>query len=384
MSAKVINRVKDSILDGKRHEFIHALTATVFFIAFIFMAALPVMGQSSGSSPAASAPAAPQTKLSEPAELLRTAENMNRLAYPGATPWHLKSTYETLDLDGHKTGHGVYEVFYAGPNKYKEIYESKQFSQTNYRTDHGVFRTGEKLWAYGPERMVNFRLLPRFPNDDALRATTQQLQMLPIDGPALRCISLDRKSPSPAVTRTIASTYCLDPNNLALRYEAGVGVTTYEITGSTSRNDNVVFHDHFVAREIVVKLSDKPYLRIHVDILEDLPKIDEAIFQPPADAVTPDPAPVIVPDTAMSSRLLKRVAPGNVSVSANVPIYKYVALAIVVGADGRVVGVRPLSGDKSLESDVVKAVNQWVYRPFTVNDKPVMAESEVVESFGQK
>ena len=55
---------------------------------------------------------------------------MNRLIYPQVQPWHLKATYEVLDSDGHKTGHGFYEVFYAAPNKYKEDIRKKQFAQT--------------------------------------------------------------------------------------------------------------------------------------------------------------------------------------------------------------------------------------------------------------
>ena len=309
---------------------------------------------------------------------------MNRLIYPDAPPWHLKATYDILDTDGRKNGHGVYEVFYAGPKKYKEVYESKQFSQTTYNTDHGAFRAGEMLGAYGAERLINNRIFARLPNEAVLQATTQQLALLPIDGPPLRCISLDRKASLPGGLKAVTSTYCLDPNNLALRYESGVGATSAENSSTTSRNEVILFHDHFAAREIIVKFADKPYVRIHVDVLEDIAKVNDADFQPPANAAQPEPSRPVIPDGIMTARLLKRVNPSSLTVYGADRMNKQVVLAIVVGKDGRVLGVRPVDGDKALESDTIKAVSQWVYRPYMISNQPVEVETEVVETFGKK
>ena len=131
-------------------------------------------------------------------------------------------------------------------------------------------------------------------------------------------------------------------------------------------------------------LLDKPFLRIHVDVLEDIAKINDADFQPPAGAGTPEPPRPIVPDAVMAARILKQVDPAALTIYGGGTIKSQVILAIVVGKDGHVLGIRPISGEKMLVTDTIKAVNQWVYRPFMINNQPVEVETEVLESFGKK
>ena len=61
-----------------------------------------------------------------------------------------------------------------------------------------------------------------------------------------------------------------------------------------------------------------------------------------------------------------------------------VVLSIVVGKDGHVLAVKPVSGLKDLQDDVIKAVSQWVYQPVMVNNEPVEVETEIIEQFGAK
>jgi protein TonB len=58
-----------------------------------------------------------------------------------------------------------------------------------------------------------------------------------------------------------------------------------------------------------------------------------------------------------------------------------VVVTAVVGADGRVKDVRVLSGHPLLRNAAVAAVKEWVYKPTTLNGKPVDSESRIVLNF---
>jgi periplasmic protein TonB len=58
-----------------------------------------------------------------------------------------------------------------------------------------------------------------------------------------------------------------------------------------------------------------------------------------------------------------------------------VKLAIVVGKDGRVIDVEPLTGPESLISAAVDAVSRWRYKPTLLNGRPVEMETTVDVGF---
>ena len=348
-------------------------------LSALFLSSSPAFGQITLPS---AAPASTQPDLNSPAELIRLSALMNRLTYAQVRPWHLRATYEVMDSDGHKVEHGTYDVFFGGPQKYKEVYASKHFSQTTYMTDHGAFRTGEMLGAFGADRLLVSKIFVHLPNDAVLQATSQQMSPITLDGVSLRCIEISMKAPQTTV-RTVPNTYCLDANNLSLRYERSVGSTSAELSGATWFNQVTLFHDHFVARDINVTYFDKPYLHAHVDVLEDLGTVNDADFQPPPNASPTQTGRPVVSDTAMKARIIKRVSPKDVRVSGVNP-NGLVVLSIVVGKDGHVLAVKPVSGLKDLQDDVIKAVSQWVYQPVMVNNEPVEVETEIIEQFGAK
>jgi hypothetical protein len=58
-----------------------------------------------------------------------------------------------------------------------------------------------------------------------------------------------------------------------------------------------------------------------------------------------------------------------------------VQLAMVVGKDGSVIDVRPLTGEPSLVDAAVDAVQQWKYRPLLLNGFPVEVQTTVEVRF---
>ena len=53
----------------------------------------------------------------------------------------------------------------------------------------------------------------------------------------------------------------------------------------------------------------------------------------------------------------------------------------VVGADGTVRGLNPVSGDRRLRGAAIEAVQQWHYKPYLVNGTPVDFETTVTINF---
>jgi TonB family protein len=58
-----------------------------------------------------------------------------------------------------------------------------------------------------------------------------------------------------------------------------------------------------------------------------------------------------------------------------------VVLQILIGEDGRVHDIKPLSGHKQLVPAAIGAVEQWRYQPYLLNGRPVEVETEVTVNF---
>ena len=86
------------------------------------------------------------------------------------------------------------------------------------------------------------------------------------------------------------------------------------------------------------------------------------------------------PDVA-STYLLQRVEPQYPDEARQQGIQGSVVLDAVVGADGAVRGLNPISGNQQLRSAAIEAVQQWHYKPYLVNGTPVDFETTVTLNF---
>ena len=76
-------------------------------------------------------------------------------------------------------------------------------------------------------------------------------------------------------------------------------------------------------------------------------------------------------DDWQADMLLERVAPAAHEGAGKVD------LTIVVGHDGGVIEVRPMSGSEELIAPAINAVKQWRFRPTTLNGRPVEVQARV-------
>jgi hypothetical protein len=115
-----------------------------------------------------------------------------------------------------------------------------------------------------------------------------------------------------------------------------------------------------------VTIFDKPYVQIHVETLEDLNETKDVDFQPLAAAVRAAPPMPLASESLMNGRIINRVEPGYASLANPGGWDGRVIADVIVGSDGHVKKVRPLSGSSMYQGMVADAVYKWVYSPFLV------------------
>ena len=58
-----------------------------------------------------------------------------------------------------------------------------------------------------------------------------------------------------------------------------------------------------------------------------------------------------------------------------------VVLQALIGKDGHIEKLRPISGPDELMSAAIAAVKQWVYRPFVIQGKAVEVDTQLTFNF---
>jgi len=89
-------------------------------------------------------------------------------------------------------------------------------------------------------------------------------------------------------------------------------------------------------------------------------------------ATPPAKAPTRVASAVQEKKLTKRVAPVYPKEAFDSKLTGIISLEVIIGADGKVTQVRPVSkGDPLLVKAAEDAVKQWVYKPTLIDKMPV-------------
>lgn len=88
-------------------------------------------------------------------------------------------------------------------------------------------------------------------------------------------------------------------------------------------------------------------------------------------------APTRIAGTQAQQLILHQVAPIYPDIARQRFIQGTVVLQAIIGQDGRVKNLRPVSGPKELYDSAVGAVEQWRYKPFVLDGKPVEVETTI-------
>jgi protein TonB len=83
----------------------------------------------------------------------------------------------------------------------------------------------------------------------------------------------------------------------------------------------------------------------------------------------------------MEGSLVYRVQPEYPRLAKLTGIQGTVLLRAVIGRDGRISHLETISGHPMLVDAAAKAVLQWRYRPYYLNNEPVEVETQVTVNF---
>jgi len=90
-----------------------------------------------------------------------------------------------------------------------------------------------------------------------------------------------------------------------------------------------------------------------------------------------------VPAEVMQRLLLHRVEPVYPAEARQQNLQGVVALSIVVGRDGSVLGMRALNGPDVLARAAMDALRWWKFAPYRLNGEPAAVETTVAVEFKQ-
>lgn len=291
-----------------------------------------------------------------PEKLLKTLSDSNGLAPDAGSPWHIKLSWDQFDDDGDNVHSGTIEEFHAGLKRDRTIYGGDDFNQIAITNDGGTYLSGDKTWPKFIELRVKDEVLrplrrARFePNGTKLKTSELTLGSL-----HMVCVSMHRTD----LIETSPPQFCSDPNAPELRYVRGLGVD------QTVFNHLIQFQGRWLAQDITVTHSTKPYLKIHVDELEVIRDVDNSLFD-----VTQDSSPLTGPIEVPSSMLVDEYLLKKNQLSTERE-HGTVKVHFVVGKDGHVSEVTPLNGTPSLGRAAVRVMRSYQFRPFLVADRPI-------------
>ncbi len=95
----------------------------------------------------------------------------------------------------------------------------------------------------------------------------------------------------------------------------------------------------------------------------------------------PDKTVQAVEQSVTTGRLIHKVPPKYPKAALKAHIEGTVVLCAVIGKDGRITNLRAASGPKELVDPAIKAVQQWVYKPYLVAGEAVEVETEIRVDF---
>jgi hypothetical protein len=197
------------------------------------------------------------TMPNDPKAILDAAAKVNGLSGPISQPRHLRVSYQNFDTEGQSQDSGVYEELWVSDKKYKLSYSSSKFTQTDFATDRGLYRSGNQNWPGPEETMVRTKLIEPIPvglNFSGFRIETNRRSVDKID---LLCVTLKAD--------------WIFLNNDAYCFQAGKPMLRITNAGNgrygTLYNNVVMFQGHFLARDIRVTNQGKPRLVLHIETI---------------------------------------------------------------------------------------------------------------------
>lgn len=323
--------------------------------------------------PLSSMPALAQDKVnvaSAPKDLMLRAASQNGLMGDDLPPWHLKASFTEFDDDGKVSEAGSYEELWISQTKFKRTFAGKGFSETTYGTAKGSFRADVR--GYVPLLLVQagIEFSAPLPGVDLIGKGSFEVKEIETGGIKLECLRSNGTPINPD------RTYCVGSEKPFLRLTSSAGQQEQIL-----HNRILGFQGRFIAGDLQFVVAGKRRLTAHLETIESLNPVDEAIFTLPADAVsvprTVDISVVNVSAAVSTGMLLRKVVPEYPYFARQNHITGAVVLQALIGKDGHIQELQVVSGPSELQKPALEAVHQWLYRPYFLNGEPVAVRTTI-------
>jgi TonB family protein len=352
----------------RKTTFVNTLYFCVSLFCFVALAMIcrPAFAQDAtpAAAPAKEAPAS--AVPSDPKVLMLVAARINDLTGDAVKPWHLKATWQMLDEKGGITEQGIYEEFWVSPTKYKSTYTGMAFTKTEFGTEKGPLFTGPEDTPPYNVAGIHYQFVSPMMSSQAIEQASFDLQRRKLGDINLACLCMkDVKG------YTYGTTWCLDADKPVVR------VVVPKQGARIAHTRILSFQGRYIAGDLQFVKDGNLVLTAHLDSIEALATIDEALFKPPPDAAPLKLRLVPVSDltpvsaTVMAGMIVYKVPPEYPPTAKQGRITGTVVLQATIGKDGKMKDLHVISGPILLQQAALDAVRQWVYRPYLLMGEPV-------------
>jgi TonB family protein len=281
---------------------------------------------------------------------------------------HIKATYELLDDHGTVQETGGFDEFWVSPKKYKLTYSSSSFNQTDYSTERGLFRVGDRQWPGYAVTAAHNALFPSMPSSEVLSESKLRSEDRSVGSSTLRCVTVESSAAAPT---SFKPSFCFESSSPMLRM-----VESSEGIDQIIYNDIASIHGSYFARGAAYFLAGKQRMQMHVDVLDALPQMDEASLLPPTNAVE-IPRRVVAGTNIAGGKVIRNVKPDYPGVAMAARVQGTVVLDTVIGKIGRITFLKVISGPPMLQQPAMDCVRQWEYQPYSEDGEPIEVETRI-------
>lgn len=337
---------------------------------FLLLLATTLLGQTNSAGPAIP----PGTNLSDPQVLLPLAVTANSLDDTKITPWHLKASYESFDEKGKLADQGTFEEWRLSPDKWKRTYASAKFNQTEYESQEGRFYETDAGAAPWPLSLIGKELIHPMPGaDDADGSTPEIRPFNATKAVKLSCLMLTQPLKKTHWPLGLFPTYCFGANSAMLRFEI------FDGSVEAVRNQMAAFRNTYVAKDIVLSDDGKQLLHIQLLNLSSMSQSEvSALSATPGFSKIAPPKQVDVSTGVMTGSKIGGPNPVYPERAKQNHVQGKVVMQALIGTDGRIHQLRVVSTtDELLSIAALAAVERWVYKPYTLQGKPVSVKTQI-------
>lgn len=341
---------------------------------FILPCALLVALPAFAAQPKTAAPAMP----TKPLALLRLGAQRNGLIAPGLRPWHIEVAYQTYKFNGRRKATGIFQEWWAAPNRYHLSFDRKGYRLQAWVTPHGSFAIGNPDLPM-PERLLYHWIVAPIPQHPDLAGARLRYRVRLIGPVQLPCVQIHSRPSAPGNLPPQYPTYCFESRRPILR-----SIDTH-VSESVTFNTVGELRRQYLAQRLTASVGSTLILTALLQQGQSYARMAPAFLAPPANA---RPAPP--PSTALlylnaaetATHLILARLPRGQNWKLLHESQVHVELAASIGIRGRIESLHIIvPTDPELNSAIYQSVSQFRYRPFLRNGVPAAVRTHIILDF---